>query len=69
MSKDSDSESPDFGLVCSWCGKSFSPESEAQRRGLVCPKCARLLEGAGLSYEEVYNQPDQKGRKKCGGCG
>jgi hypothetical protein len=54
MIKDADSERPDSRLICSWCGKSFSPESNNQARGFVCPKCVRILEGAGVSHEEIF---------------
>jgi hypothetical protein len=47
-------------LTCRWCEKSFA-EEDARRR--VCPDCARLLTGAGLSDEEIYGPPDGEGEE------
>lgn len=58
---DADSDRSDSGLLCSWCGKSFSPESTDQAEVFVCPQCVRLLIGAGFSHEEIYRpRPSKK---------
>jgi protein-arginine kinase activator protein McsA len=40
--------------VCYWCGTTFQPE--VWRRRPVCPRCYRLLVGAGVRDEEIFGE-------------
>jgi hypothetical protein len=44
------------GEVCYWCGTAFQPE--VRRRRPVCPRCYRLLIGAGIKDEEIFGESE-----------
>jgi protein-arginine kinase activator protein McsA len=42
--------------VCYWCGSTFQPE--VRQRRPVCPRCYRLLTGAGIKEAEIFGPED-----------
>jgi hypothetical protein len=49
------------GEVCYWCGTTF--QAEVWRRRPVCPRCYRLLVGAGVSDREIFG-PEEPGEEE-----
>ena len=64
MSEETDSYQLDSGLICSWCGRSFSPESTGQAGAVVCSRCVRRLKDAGISDQEIYGEPSDSKKAK-----
>jgi protein-arginine kinase activator protein McsA len=54
MTEPSSSEDKREGDVCYWCGVTFQPQ--VWRRRPVCPRCYRLLTGAGIKDEEIFGE-------------
>ena len=54
MTESSSSEKKNEGEVCYWCGIAFRPEVRHGRP--VCPRCYRLLTGAGVKDEEIFGE-------------
>jgi hypothetical protein len=54
MSEPSSSDKKIGGEVCYWCGITFQPEVRQQRP--VCPRCYRLLTGAGVKDDEIFGE-------------
>ena len=47
--------------MCYWCGIAFRPEVRHGRP--VCPRCYRLLTGAGIKDEEIFGGVERGGKE------
>ena len=47
--------------MCYWCGIAFRPE--VRHRRPVCPRCYRLLTGAGIKDEEIFGGVERGGKE------
>ena len=54
MTEPSSAKKGNDGEVCYWCGTTFQPE--VRQRRPVCPRCYRLLVGAGVKDEEIFGE-------------
>jgi protein-arginine kinase activator protein McsA len=63
MTEASSAKKGSDGEVCYWCGTTFQPE--VRRRRPVCPRCYRLLVGAGVTDEEIFGR-EESGKEEAG---
>ena len=57
MTEASSAKKGSDGEVCYWCGTTFQPE--VRQRRPVCPRCYRLLVGAGVTDEEIFGEAER----------